>query len=128
MLSKPAASDVDAYISSFTGKTQTALEQMRSIIKKAAPAAEEVISYGMPGYKLDGVLVYFAGYDRHIGFYPTPSGIENFKKELADYKTAKGSIQFPLDGKLPVWLITQIVKFRVAENKEKAAKKRVSKK
>lgn len=123
-----ADNEIDAYINSFSGQTQKALVQMRAIIKKAAPKAEEVISYGMPAYKLDGMLVYFAGYDRHIGFYPTPSGIENFKEELSVYKSAKGSVQFPLDKKLPVSLITQIVKFRIAENKEKAANKKPAKK
>lgn len=123
-----ADDEIDAYINSFTGQTQEALVKMRAIIKKAAPQAEELISYGMPAYKLDGMLVYFAGYDRHIGFYPTPSGIVNFKEELSVYKTAKGSVQFPLDKKLPVSLITQIVKFRIAENQEKAANKKPAKK
>lgn len=117
--------DVDAYIASFPHETQQKLEQVRAVIKKAAPKAEEVISYGMPAYKQNGMLVYFAGYKSHIGFYPTPSGIEAFKKELSIYKGAKGSVQFPLDNALPLTLISKIVKFRVAVNAEsiKAKKK-----
>jgi uncharacterized protein YdhG (YjbR/CyaY superfamily) len=119
------APDVDAYIATFPQATQQKLEQLRAAIKKAAPKAEEVISYGMPAYKLNGMLVYFAGYKSHIGFYPTPSGIEAFKKELSVYKGAKGSVQFPLDKTLPLPLVTKIVKFRVAINAEnvKAKKK-----
>lgn len=112
--------NIDDYISAFPFDTQKLLEQMRSTIKKAAPKAEEVISYGMPAFKLNGMLVYFAGYKNHIGFYPTSSGIANFKKELSMYKGAKGSVQFPLDKPLPLALISKIVKFRLAENSEKA--------
>lgn len=97
---------------------------MRATITKAAPKAEEVISYNMPAYKLNGMLVYFAGYDKHIGFYPMPSCIEAFKKELSVYKTAKGSIQFPLNEPLPLKLITQMVKFSALENKEKLKAKK----
>lgn len=117
------SSNVDSYIASFPKETQVLLEQMRSIIKKAAPKAEEVISYQMPAYKYNGVLVYFAGYAKHIGFYPTGRGIEAFKEEISSYKTSKGTIQFPLNKKLPVTLITKIVKYRVKENEEKAALK-----
>lgn len=116
--------DVDAYIAAFSHETQQKLEQVRAVIKKAAPKAEEVISYGMPAYKQNGMLVYFAGYKSHIGFYPTPSGIEAFKKELAIYKGAKGSVQFPLDKALPLTLISKIVKFRVAVNAESAKAKK----
>ena len=89
---------------------------MRTAIKKAAPKAEEGIGYKMPAYKLNGVLVYFAGYAKHIGFYATPTGHEQFKKELSVYKEGKGSVQFPLNEPLPISLITKIVKFRVKEN------------
>lgn len=110
------APDVDAYIASFPQPVQGMLQQLRDIILKAAPKAQEGISYQMPAYKLNGVLVYFAGYKNHIGFYPTGSGIEAFKTQLSDYKTSKGTIQFPLDKPLPAALITKIVKHRVKEN------------
>jgi len=112
--------DVDAYISEYPESVQSLLTLMRDTIKTVAPEAEEVISYGMPAYKLQGVLVYFAGCKNHIGFYPTASGIEAFKQELSGYKSSKGSVQFPLDEPLPLGLITKIVQFRVAKNLEKA--------
>jgi uncharacterized protein YdhG (YjbR/CyaY superfamily) len=108
--------DIDKYIAAFPKDTQELLEQLRATIRKAAPEAEEVISYQMPAFKLQGMLVYFAGHKNHIGFYPGASGIEAFKKELSDYKGAKGSVQFPPDKPLPLGLITKIVKFRVNEN------------
>jgi uncharacterized protein YdhG (YjbR/CyaY superfamily) len=114
------AQNTDEYIKQFPEKQQAALEQIRKAIKAAAPVAEEVISYNMPAYRQNGMLVYFAGYENHIGFYPTPSGITAFKKELAVYKGAKGSVQFPLDKPLPTGLIKKIVQFRVKENAEKA--------
>ena len=110
------AKNFDEYISNFPVETQEKLKQLRMTIKKAAPDADEVISYGMPGFKLSGMLVWFAGYSGHIGFYPRPSGIEAFKKELSAYKGAKGSVQFPMNKPLPLGLITKIVKFRVKEN------------
>lgn len=113
------AISVDEYISWFPASTQKLLQQMRATIKKAAPNAEEVISYTMPAYKQNGILVYFAGYEKHIGFYPTGRGIEEFKSELRGYKSGKGSVQFPIDDPLPLKLIATIVKFRVLENSEK---------
>ncbi len=118
----------DEYISTFPKSTQKLLNEIRETIKKAAPEAEEHISYQMPAYKLKGMLVYFAGYAKHIGFYPGASGIANFKEKIAGYKNAKGSVQFPLDKPLPVKLITEIVKFRVKENLEKDAAKALAKK
>lgn len=115
-------SSVEAYIKGFPPSTRKMLEQVRSIILKHAPKAEEAISYNMPGYKQNGVLVYFAGYERHIGFYPMPDAIEAFKKEIAVYKSAKGSVQFPLDKPLPVKLIADMVKFRVLQNEQKPEK------
>src|SRR5579863_6432559 len=106
---------VDEYIASFPKETQRLLSELRKTIKAAAPNAEEVISYQMPAYKQKGILVYFAGYKNHIGFYPTASGILNFKKEIEKYTWSKGAVQFPLTEKLPVTLIAQIVKFRVLE-------------
>ena len=121
-------SSIDEYINAQNKDRQPVLQQFRKIIKAAAPKAEEVISYRMPAYKFHGMLVYFAGYKNHIGFYPAPSGIEAFKKELSIYDGAKGSIKFPIDKPLPLGLITKIVKFRVKENVEKAAKKQKIKK
>jgi len=115
--------NTDEYIKQFPPKQQVALEQIRKAIKAAAPGAEEVISYNMPAYKYNGMLVYFAGYEHHIGFYPTPSGIEAFKKELAVYKNAKGSVQFPLDKPMPLALVKKMVQFRVKENSEKIKSK-----
>ena len=116
---------IEEYISSFPKETQALLEQVRETIRKAAPTASEVISYQMPAYKLNGILVWFAAYSKHIGFYPGASGIEAFKKELSIYKGAKGSVQFPLDKTLPLELISKIVMFRINENlqREKAKKK-----
>jgi uncharacterized protein YdhG (YjbR/CyaY superfamily) len=128
MKNGPVATSVEAYLQQFPRETQLLLDTLRKTIRKAAPKAEESIAYGMPAYKLYGPLVYFGGYAKHIGFYPTPSGIVNFKKELEGYITSKGAIQFPIDKKLPIGLITQIVKFRVAENTEKGLVKQSKKK
>ena len=118
------AKDVDEYISGYPKETQKLLKQMRATIKEVAPQAEEVISYMMPGYKLNGTLVWFAAFTKHIGFYPRGgSAIEAFKKELAGYKTSKGAIQFPMDKPLPISLIKKIVKFRVAQNLRSVKKK-----
>jgi uncharacterized protein YdhG (YjbR/CyaY superfamily) len=114
--------DVDEYIKAYPKEIKKLLEELRATIKKAAPAANEVISYGMPAYKLNGMLVWFAAHSKHIGFYPRVSGIEVFKKELSIYKSAKGSVQFPLDKPLPLGLVTKIVKFRVKENNSKVKK------
>ncbi|MFA6571343.1 MAG: DUF1801 domain-containing protein [Bacteroidota bacterium] len=113
---KNIASDIDNYISGFPIETQKLLKQMRSLIKKTVPTAEEVISYGMPAFRLHGILVYYAGYKHHIGFYPTASGIREFKAEFSEYKSSKGAVQFPIDKPLPLDLITRIIKFRVQEN------------
>jgi uncharacterized protein YdhG (YjbR/CyaY superfamily) len=115
--------NIDDYIATFPEDTRALLERMRVIIRKAAPKAEEVISYNMPAFRQYGVLVYFAGYKNHIGFYPTGSGIMAFKEEIANYKNSKGAVQFPLDKPLPVGLITKMVKYRVQEDKEKASLK-----
>lgn len=114
--------DTDAYIASFPPEIQEKLQQLRSIIQKAAPKSIEIISYGMPAYKQNGMLVYFAANKNHIGLYPTSSPIIEFKKELEPYQTSKGAIQFPLDEALPKKLITQIVQYRMAEDAEKAKK------
>jgi uncharacterized protein YdhG (YjbR/CyaY superfamily) len=113
--------DIDQYIAAFPKDTQILLEQLRAIIKKTVPDAEEVISYHMPAYKYHGMLVYFAAYKYHIGFYPMASGIETFRKEISGFKNAKGSVQFPLDKPLPLQLITKMITFRAKENVQKAA-------
>ncbi len=115
--------DVDSYIATFPKDVQATLEQVRNVIKSSVPKAEEVISYNMPAYKYLGLLVYFAGYKQHIGFYPTASGITVFKNELSNYKNAKGSVQFPLDKPMPLALIKKMVKHRVKENQEKEKRK-----
>ena len=117
--------NIDEYIAGFAEEIQIKLKAVRQTIKKAAPEAEELISYQMPAYKYYGVLVYFAGYKNQIGFYATPTGHAAFKKDLALYKEGKGSVQFQHDEPLPLALISRIVKFRVNENleKERAKKK-----
>jgi uncharacterized protein YdhG (YjbR/CyaY superfamily) len=115
---------VDEYISKFTDEIKDQLEKLRKIIKQAAPNATEVISYNMPAYKQNGVLVYFAANKNHIGFYPTGSPIIAFKEQLELYNTSKGAIQFPLDKPLPVALIKNIVKYRLSEDLEKAKAKK----
>ena len=111
--------NIDEYISGFPKDVQKILQEVRSVIRKAAPQAAEAIKYRMPTFVLNGNLVHFAGYKNHIGFYPVPSGIEAFKKELSVYKGGKGSVQFPLDEPMPLALISRIVKFRVKKNLEK---------
>lgn len=111
--------NIDEYIAVQAPEVQGILEQLRQTIKKAAPEAEEVISYKMPAFKYHGMLVYFAAYKKHIGFYATPTGHSEFEKELSVYKQGKGSVQFPLTAPLPLDLITRIVKFRAQENFKK---------
>jgi uncharacterized protein YdhG (YjbR/CyaY superfamily) len=120
--------NIDEYIAGFPKDVQKILQQVRTTIKKAAPKAEEKISYAMPAFTLNGNLVYFAAYENHIGFYALPTGHQAFKKDLAPYKQGKGSVQFPINEPMPLGLITRIVKFRVKENLEKAAKKKPAKK
>jgi len=122
------AASVEEYIATAEPKARKALRDIRKTIRAAAPKAEEVISYQMPGYKQNGMVVFFAGYKNHIGFYPTGSGIEKFKNEFAKYKWSKGAVQFPLDKPLPAALIKKIVKFKLKENEEKAGLKKSVKK
>lgn len=118
-INKKVALTTDEYIAQFPPDVREILQNLRAVIKEAAPEATEKISYQMPTFYLNGNLVHFAAYARHIGFYPAPSGIEAFKEELSPYKGAKGSVQFPLDKPLPMDLITGIVRFRVSENIKK---------
>jgi uncharacterized protein YdhG (YjbR/CyaY superfamily) len=117
-----APTTIDEYIAGFPPDVQEILQKIRAIIRKAAPGAEEAIKYQMPTFVLHGNLVHFAAFKNHIGFYPVPTGIEAFKRELAAYESGKGSVQFPLDQPIPYGLISKIVKFRVRENLAKAAK------
>jgi uncharacterized protein YdhG (YjbR/CyaY superfamily) len=112
--------DIDSYIADYSAATQKLLKQLRTTIKKSVPKAEEKIVYGIPTFYLHGNLVHFGGSKNHIGFYPAPSAIVAFKKELKEYFTSKGAVQFPLDKPLPVKLITEMVRFRVKEAEEKA--------
>ncbi len=112
--------NVDEYIAGFPRDIQEILVKIRSTIRKAAPGAEEKISYQMPTFTLNGNLVHFAAFKEHIGFYPTPSGTEKFQRELSAYKGGKGSIRFPLDEPIPFALIEKIVRFRVKESLERA--------
>ncbi len=113
----PALSSVEDYISSFPEEVQSKLRELRAVILKNAPEATEQIAYGMPGYKINKKpLVYFGGFPKHIGFYATPKGHEEFKEQLSKYKQGKGSVQFPLGEKLPFELIAEIVIFRRNEN------------
>lgn len=114
--------DIDDYISRFPAEIQKLLQIFRKTIHDAAPDAVEAISYQMPTFKLNGNLVHFAAFEKHIGFYPIPTGIEAFKAELSAYKTGKGSVQFPLDQPMPLDLIRRIVEFRVEENLRKSKK------
>jgi uncharacterized protein YdhG (YjbR/CyaY superfamily) len=120
---KAGYTNINEYIATFPKDVQKILKEVRAVIKEAAPQAEEKISYQMPTFFLNGNLVHFAAFQNHIGFYPTPSGIEAFKDELSKYEGAKGSVQFPIDKPMPLKLISRIVKYRVAENMKKPAKK-----
>ena len=113
------AGSIDEYIEQFPTNVQTILQKLRATIQKTAPAAEETISYQMPAFKYHGMLVYFAGFKNHIGFYPTSSPIKVFKDRLTNFKTSKGAIQFPIDKAIPLTLVKDIVKFRIKENLEK---------
>ena len=119
------AKNIDEYIAAFPDEIQAMLEQIRATISKVAPTAEEAIKYAIPTFVLNGRnLVHFAAFKNHIGFYPTPTGIESFQKELSKYKQGKGSVQFPLDEPMPLALITKIVKFNMVRNAEVIAKKK----
>ena len=122
MTSAATATSIDDYIAGFPPATRKALEQVRALIRVVAPDATEKISYAIPTFDLNGRhLVHFAGFAKHIGFYPIPSGIEAFREELAAYKQGRGSVQFPLDKPMPLDLIRRIVEYRAAENRARTA-------
>ena len=119
-----AAKNIDEYIAGFPKYVQKILKKIRMTIKKAAPGAEEKISYQIPTFTLNGTyLIYFAGYNNHIGLYPAPRGAETFKKELAAYEGGKGTVRFPLDKPIPFDLISRIVKYKIKESLERASEK-----
>jgi uncharacterized protein YdhG (YjbR/CyaY superfamily) len=121
---RTARKTIDDYIAGFPPDVRRTLKRIRTTIRKAAPAAEETISYQMPTFKLHGNLVHFAAYQNHIGFYPAPRAIEAFKKELSAYEGSKGTVKFPVDKPVPLALITRMVKFRVKQNLARAAAKK----
>ena len=118
-MTKKTLRNFDAYLERFPKNVQRLLQKMRLTIKKAAPQAKETISYGIPAFTLNGLLVWFAAHKNHIGFYPRASAIAAFKKELSAYNGAKGSVQFPFDKPLPLALISRIVKYRMNQNLSK---------
>lgn len=124
----PKLTTIDDYISGYPSEIQAILQEVRATIQKAAPGATEKISYQLPTFYLSGNLVHFGAFKKHIGFYPTSSGIANFTEELAPYQTSRGAVQFPLVQPIPLNLITKIVEFRVRENLERAKEKAATKK
>jgi uncharacterized protein YdhG (YjbR/CyaY superfamily) len=115
-MNRKTPKDIDDYISRYPAGVQQLLQKMRLAMQKAAPKASETISYGIPAFRSDGMLVWFAAFRNHIGFYPGAEAVRVFKKELSAYKAAKGSVQFPLDQPLPLALVSRIVKFRAQQN------------
>lgn len=116
MPARSTATTIDGYIAEFPEATQSALQEVRALVRELVPDATETISYAIPTFDLAGKhLVHFAGYERHVGFYPTPTGVDEFAEELSHFKGGKGSVQFPLDEPLPLELIRRIVEFRVRE-------------
>jgi len=127
MAERTQSTNIDEYIAGFPTQVQEILQKIRQTIRTAAPKAQETINYAIPTFTLKGNLVHFAAFEKHIGFYPAPSGIERFKEELSAYESAKGSVQFPLDRPIPYDLISTIVKFRVQENLQRAQAKKKGK-
>jgi uncharacterized protein YdhG (YjbR/CyaY superfamily) len=128
MIKVKAPQTVDEYISGYPAEVQKKLTGIRKAVKKAAPHAVEKIGYGMPAYTFKGMLLYFATHTNHIGFYPGPAAIEAFKKELVEYETSRGTIQFPHGKKIPLKLVAEMVRFRVNENIRKEEQKALNKK
>ena len=124
MISKNKIESIDDYIKSYPPDVQKILQEIRKTIKKMAPEAEEAISYQIPTFKLNGNLVHFAAFKKHIGFYPGSKAINVFKKEIASYKSSKGTVQFPLEKPLPLSLIKKIVDYRVKESSQKVKAKK----
>lgn len=127
MTIESAPKDIDEYIAAFPSAVQSILEKIRSVIRRAAPGAEETISYKMPAFTRDGVLIYFAAFKKHIGIYPPVQGDEKLRKELAPYRGDKGNLKFPLDQPIPYGLIRRVVQFRVREHLKTLSSKRTKK-
>lgn len=127
-INKLGFSSIDEYLAAQPPGIREKLKKLRQTITKAAPEAEEVISYQMPAYKFHGMLVYFAVFKNHISFFPTSSGVQFFKDRLTAFEISKGTIKFPLDKTLPLKLVAEIVKFRVQENTDKHFLKKIAKK
>lgn len=125
MTAKPET--IDAYISGFPEATQAVLQKIRATIRKAAPGAEETISYAIPAFRLNGGYIYFAGYKHHVSLYPAPREEPSFKETLAAYKGGKGTVQFPLDQPVPYPLIARIVRFRLKQTKQKKPQHKAAK-
>jgi uncharacterized protein YdhG (YjbR/CyaY superfamily) len=117
---------VDEYVSALRGDARERIESLRKVIRQAAPQAEEVISYNMPAFESSGMLVWYAAFKDHVGFYPRASAIAAFKRELASYKASKGAVQFPIGKGIPSDLVRKIVKFRLQENEQKSRRKKRS--
>jgi uncharacterized protein YdhG (YjbR/CyaY superfamily) len=124
MTDRSAPRNIDEYIAAFPPEVQSILERIRSTIRQAAPKAEEKISYKMPAFALDGDLIYFAAFKKHIGVYPPVRGDEKLSKEISRYRGEKGNLKFPLDEPIPYALISRLVKFRVKEHLKRVASKR----
>lgn len=120
-MKRAVAKDIDEYIENFPDDVQKILQKIRKTIRKAAPAAEEAISYAIPTFKLNGYLIYFAGFQRHVSVYPAPRGVKEFAADMDRYQGGKGTVRFSLDEPVPYELITRIVKYRMTENLERAA-------
>ena len=123
MMHRKRFNTIDEYIETFPTNIQAVLQELRRTIRKAAPKAEETISYQIPTFRLNGNLVHFGAFKDHVGFFPTSSGIRAFKRELSQYEVSTGTVRFPLDKPLPLSLVSRIVKFRVKENLERSKKK-----
>ncbi|HEU4766955.1 MAG TPA: DUF1801 domain-containing protein [Pyrinomonadaceae bacterium] len=122
-MKRAVAKDIDEYIEGFPSDVQKILQKIRKTIRKAAPAAEEAISYAIPTFKLNGYLIYFAGFQRHVSVYPAPRGVKEFEADMARYQAGKGTVRFALDEPVPYELITRIVKYRAGENLVRASAK-----
>jgi len=127
-MKRSAAKNIDEYIEEFPDNVQKVLQKIRKTIRKAAPHAEETISYAIPTFKLNGNLIYFAGYQNHVSVYPRPRGVKEFEKEIAQYEGGKGTLRFPLDQPVPFDLIARVTMYRVGQNMEASAKKAAAKK
>lgn len=125
-MKRAVAKDIDEYIEGFPDDVQKILQKIRKTIRKAAPAAEEAISYAIPTFKLDGYLIYFAGFQRHVSVYPAPRGVKEFAADMERYQAGKGTVRFSLDEPVPYELITRIVKYRAGENSARLSAKKKS--